>query len=616
MNRGRSRILRAGSWLLVTALACSDEAAGPGSDDVTIAVIPGTLTLRAGESRRLDAVVMDASGAVLNPGVTWQSSAPHVVTVDDMGVARAHAPGQAVIRARVGSAVGEASVEVDPPEEALLPFEWRMETGQRVTFRAVVGGNVSWAVNGVAGGNGLVGTISTDGVYTAPPLVPASGSTTISATGAEGTASAVVTVLERQGGSPTLSHTSDEPRVFDAAEGGDLRSRITVLGQPDSVVLVADGLPRLPALAVAVGTWELVIPELHIRMAHSANAAHAFAGFIQIYAGTQVAVRANKFVNVLTPGMPPVSPTPIDAGAQAGPHVLNLRVDGFQPGQPVREEVIRRAYEILADEHDFIAVVEAADAPRNRNYMPVSNDTRGIGLPFFDEGQRWDSSGRLQGIIQYPILSLFDLAAPAAIHEIGHRWINFVDAGPLAEGIPHWPLSDIAFGIMGFSIGSLGGQGGTFPFDVVPIGDGDYRLEARETATAFNDVELYMMGLIPVDSVGEHFVFEDQSQVDRISTGILQGPVVTVNGASIVELAGPRDPHWRSSQRDFRIATVVLSEGRLLSPTELAFVDHMAARGSANTPLPYTSGFVSGFTLPFVLATGGRARLYTSLRLR
>ncbi len=58
----------------------------------------------------------------------------------------------------------------------------------------------------------------------------------------------------------------------------------------------------------------------------------------------------------------------------------------------------------------------------------------------------------------------------------------------------------------------------------------------------------------------------------------------------------------------------MLSRGSLLTADELAFFDAMAARGSAETELPYTSGFSRGTTLPFYLATGGRARLDMRIR--
>ena len=76
---------------------------------------------------------------------------------------------------------------------------------------------------------------------------------------------------------------------------------------------------------------------------------------------------------------------------------------------------------------------------------------------------------------------------------------------------------------------------------------------------------------------------------------------------------GPRIPDQGSSQKHFRIATIVLSAGGLLGSEEMAFFDHMSARGEARAELRFTSGFSSGLAKPFYLATGGRGTLSTGL---
>lgn len=57
--------------------------------------------------------------------------------------------------------------------------------GQTEPFQAIVSGtsntSVTWNVNGVAGGNSTVGTISSGGVYTAPSILPANTTVTVTA---------------------------------------------------------------------------------------------------------------------------------------------------------------------------------------------------------------------------------------------------------------------------------------------------------------------------------------------------------------------------------------------------------------------------------------------------
>jgi hypothetical protein len=122
-----------------------------------------------------------------------------------------------------------------------------------------------------------------------------------------------------------------------------------------------------------------------------------------------------------------------------------------------------------------------------------------------------------------------------------------------------------------------------------------------------------LMGLVSTSGVRPHIVFRDQSMQVQPNS-ILPGPVDTVRIADIVAANGARSPSAAVAQRDFRIATVVLSRGRLLTPDEMAFFDHMAARGASENVLQYTQGTSRGETKPFYLATGQRARLITRVR--
>jgi hypothetical protein len=60
--------------------------------------------------------------------------------------------------------------------------------GQTQQFQAIVTGtsntNVTWTVNGVPGGNATVGSISIGGLYTAPSILPANGTVTVTAVSA------------------------------------------------------------------------------------------------------------------------------------------------------------------------------------------------------------------------------------------------------------------------------------------------------------------------------------------------------------------------------------------------------------------------------------------------
>jgi hypothetical protein len=95
---------------------------------------------------------------------------------------------------------------------ALSPRTASLLTGQTSTFSAAVTGSsnksVTWAVNGTAGGNYTVGTISTAGVYTAPDVPPSPNGVTVSVTSvadSKASASAAVTISNP---APTLTAVS------------------------------------------------------------------------------------------------------------------------------------------------------------------------------------------------------------------------------------------------------------------------------------------------------------------------------------------------------------------------------------------------------------------------
>jgi hypothetical protein len=103
-------------------------------------------------------------------------------------------------------------------------------------------------------------------------------------------------------------------------------------------------------------------------------------------------------------------------------------------------------------------------------------------------------------------------------------------------------------------------------------------------------------------------IFRDQAM--SVECGA-SGPADPITVQEIIAANGTREPGYGSARREFHFATIVLSAGRLLSPEEMDFFNHMAARGEATTELHFTSGFWEGTTKPFYLATGGRGTLST-----
>ena len=177
---------------------------------VAVTVSPASASVAAGTTRNFTATVVGANeagvnwsvngmaggnatvGTITNGGIFTAPSAPlpapAMVTIQAMSVASPSAVGTAVITIFPASPPPVVTVAVAPSSVSLA-------AGAMQQFSATVTGSantsVTWSVNNLAGGNAMLGTISSSGLYTAPATAPAPASVTIRATSlAEAAASA------------------------------------------------------------------------------------------------------------------------------------------------------------------------------------------------------------------------------------------------------------------------------------------------------------------------------------------------------------------------------------------------------------------------------------------
>ncbi|HUQ81873.1 MAG TPA: Ig-like domain-containing protein [Gemmatimonadaceae bacterium] len=402
------------------------------------------------------------------------------------------------------------------------------------------------------------------------------------------------------------------PRVVDASRSTDVVLTAVADAATDRVQLALAGGTNLRLAKLPGGNaYGLTVRSDRLLAGYQQGDLHQVVGFFDFYTGAQRTTRLNAAINVRDATVAAATVTALAPDAQASAHVANLRYDNLYFGAAAPSDMTRRFYALFPDVFDFLTVVEQVQSTNNRNYVGVRNRVKGIGLALAEDTGNRGSASKLQGTIQFPIDGLFDLGETAAIHEIGHAFINFLAGSPMASGIPHWPMSSVASGIMGGSQGPTR-QGVVFPYRLVPLPGGDYRTEIIERPTEYNDLELYMMGLAAGSEIGAQFTFVDQDQ--NPASGLLRGPVIPFTIDSLVNRFGARDPAYPAAPSSFRVGTIVLSAGRLLSADEMAYFDHMAARGEATTPLTYTSGLARGTTKPFYVATRQRGRLVTTVR--
>lgn len=140
-----------------------------------------------------------------------------------------------------GGGAGSAVLPPPPPpsiEVSVAPASGSVLLGNQATFSATVTNtantNVSWSVNGVAGGNAAVGSISSGGAYTAPADLPSPTALQITATSQADTTksgSATETVLS----DITLALTPNPASVELGATQG-FQATVTSAGHPDTTV--------------------------------------------------------------------------------------------------------------------------------------------------------------------------------------------------------------------------------------------------------------------------------------------------------------------------------------------------------------------------------------------
>lgn len=333
-------------------------------------------------------------------------------------------------------------------------------------------------------------------------------------------------------------------------------------------------------------------------------------GQIQVTTAGVEEVGGLLFGDVVTSAVPAATPTVLAADVQFSDHLVNIAFPLAEKWDDVTLQlnaICQKFYQHFDDEYDFLQIVIARTYFENRYHFSTRNSIQGIGSSITNTDAQYGSGGRLIGITVFPYARGFDAGSPTMMHELGHQWINQLNFAPLADGVPHWPLSDLASDIMGFSIKAKDNEGGQFDFTLKPLANGDYQKVPDASPKKYSDLSLYLMGMIPANQVGSHFVFVDQAQ--PIQAAVLKGPVKTVTINDVIAHVGARVPDASQSQKRFRCATILVTKGAFAPPDMLRLYEFFAARAGAKTALNYSDGFAKGTSHPFRLMTKGAARL-------
>jgi hypothetical protein len=429
-------------------------------------------------------------------------------------------------------------------------------------------------------------------------------------------------------GAQSVSFLTYTPSVIPAGSTAPLLVEVEVNGTPSSVTVdfnpAGTVTSSVPLRNDGSGgdriagdrTYTAQLPVAPILAARTADdVQRVFIGFLNLFNGETRVSRGNLFVDVYTSDVGTYPVVRLSQFVQATSRLVNIHDPTFTlTNQATR--VTQEFYRWFRDDYDVLNIVSEPLRFQNRSHAVIKNRVSGIGLSISDNAAAYGSAGRLVGISNFPIPTFYDGAETGFIHELGHQWINHLNVQPFAPGIPHWPLSSMAGGVMGFSIGGTGGQGGTFACTIVEDGRGVV-LNARPGAPAYNDIDLYLMGLMPASQVRGQIVFADQAAAGQLTCSgqVFSGAVIRVGANDIVNAVGPRVPPYGEAPTRFRLATILVTRNGLASPEMMSLYSWMSERAEWRARVPTHSGFLKESGQPFFVATGGRGTLEMDLDL-
>lgn len=264
-------------------------------------------------------------------------------------------------------------------------------------------------------------------------------------------------------------------------------------------------------------------------------------------------------------GQPPV--VELGPDARATPRVLSLAHGrALDLGSDALAAIVGRYFELLPEDRDLVTVIRPSYVESDVSGVAyvIRPWAEGLGTltarPGFDE-----VAPHVRAVldVRAPIWLRSRFASPDGafcplIHELTHQWAAYTGS-PLSDATGHW-----VGGVLDRAMSGLGVS------DVCRL----------------NDLELYLAGWLPTDSLTTPLSFDGFSIQD------------------LVEDIGPRVP--AESPRDLTMSVIVLGD-RLLSDQELAYYERVVAEVTA------PSSGIGGLT--WEEATGGRSRIDALLPL-
>ena len=318
-----------------------------------------------------------------------------------------------------------------------------------------------------------------------------------------------------------------------------------------------------------------------------------------------------------------VSPGGYLVSLQMDPTEYSTWINGYNGTGGYHDDAKRKALvrDIYAkfnnqDPFDFIfLMVNETNVPSGWPYgelIKVSNDISGIGISNYSPSE-YGSVAKLKAVIS--LANIAALTQGPSLHELMHNWGNFIiptkdlsAPNTSFDAIPHWGFTgaDVNPRLGGFKESSIVGPNS---------GAGQYSITKGSMANdgGYSQLELYLMGMIPLTSVQPFSVFTN------LSNGVFNPTTIQFNGirtiyqqsdimaaAAAAGGGGTRVPSSAASQKAFRLLVVVLTPTPLSSAQWASFdaaAENFGRYPAHNDHYPQVYNFYE--------ATGGRGTMQT-----
>jgi hypothetical protein len=289
-------------------------------------------------------------------------------------------------------------------------------------------------------------------------------------------------------------------------------------------------------------------------------------------------------------------------------------------------------YQKFKDDFDFLFFVLDKSSTETANItklhgvnMRVSNSIGGLGLSTNSNASAWGSDGKLKSAMFIPYNT--GIAAGPTLHEFAHNWAAYIVPCYYPDNAPsggHWGMSNAGGQLGGFKyvrtvvanppehldkILYQGSMSNTVD-DTGAFTSGFGENANHGNSVPYSDIELYLMGMKSAQDLrdsnfrldvyeGNAFNLNPPNSFEKgyfYSTQILSYDI-----DDLITQAGPRTPDFASSQKNFKVLTVMLTDetGEDHTDTIIRQMEWFAGEVGA------TDDSIVSYIYNFARATGG-----------